>query len=66
MASFSGKNPLLAQYAKRKTSLCKDHFIHKFCTKGDSCHFAHKAPPNKICNATAATTTISREIAKTV
>ena len=45
MASFLGQNPL-AQYAKRKTSLCKDHFIHKFCTKGDSCHFAHQAPPN--------------------
>ena len=44
--AFSSQNPKLVQYAKRKTSLCKDLFIHGFCTKGDSCHFAHKAPPN--------------------
>ena len=43
--AFSGESPMLKQYAKRKTSLCKDFFIFKHCTKGEACHFAHKAPP---------------------
>ena len=43
--SFFGQNPKLVQYSKRKSELCKDYFIHKVCTRGEYCHFSHKAPP---------------------
>ena len=48
--AFSGQDPKLKLYDKRNKQLCEDFFVHKFCARGETCHFAHSVATVKSVN----------------
>ena len=47
---FSGQDPKLELYSRRNMELCKDFFVHKLCTKGEFCRFAHSVDTMRAVN----------------